>query len=159
VCLYSAIVTACIVAIARKGILRHQVVLAPRRLVGKRFYPARCVRQVFLGLHDRTAIIPSERGPERVPRFRKTTWFVLIACLTSWPRLANAVAALTPEGPRSPIGAVGKNMASADRDSRRNLRREQMADVTLGTRWFNGGHVTFRRVRGPQDVSNDPQLR
>jgi crotonobetainyl-CoA:carnitine CoA-transferase CaiB-like acyl-CoA transferase len=109
----------------------------------------------FFGLHDRKN---PANAAMNVWRTKDNTWFVLI---------------ITPDK----LAAVAKAIGRSDllTDPRFSDPAKLMANMSQLTaildeifcgepmaHWyevFNGAHVTFGAVRGPQEVVNDPQLR
>jgi formyl-CoA transferase len=109
----------------------------------------------FFGLHDRTHPVNAAMN---VYRAKDDTWFVLI---------------ITPDKLAAVVKAIGRPDLLTD--PRFSDPAKLMANMTELTaildetfcaepmaHWytvFNGVHVTFGAVRGPQEVINNPQLR
>ena len=108
----------------------------------------------FFGLHDRKH---PANAAMNVYRAADDIWFVLLVTPDRRRRWRRRSAVLTFSPIRgSPIRPNSRPTCRAFRHSRRSVRGQPMAH------WyevFNGVHVTFGAVRGPQEVIKDPQLR
>jgi len=109
----------------------------------------------FFGLHDRTH---PANAAMNVYRAKDNTWFVLIVTPDKLVAVAKAIG--RPDiltDPRfSDPAKLAANMPQLTAILDEAFCSEPMAH------WykvFNGIHVTFGAVRGPQEVINDPQLR
>ena len=109
----------------------------------------------FFGPHDRKN---PANAALNVYRASDGTWFVLIVTPDKLPAVAKAIgrADLLTDPRFSDPAKLAQNMAQLT----------AIFDEVFGsqpmTHWyevFNGVHVTFGAVRGPQEVINDPQLR
>ena len=154
--LYSAIVT----ALYRrertgKGSYVTTSLLAEGVWSASVFIQAALCEANFFGLHDRTH---PANAALNVYRASDGTWFVLI---------------VTPDKLAAVAKAIGREDLLTDpRFSEPAKLMQNMPEMTAildevfgsqpMTHWyevFDGVHVTFGAVRGPQDVINDPQLR
>src|SRR6202167_1607990 len=109
----------------------------------------------FFGLHDRKN---PANAALNVYRASDDTWFVLIVTSDKLAAVANAIGrADLLKDPRfaDPVKLM-QNMSQLAEILDQIFRAQPM------THWyqvFNGVHVTFGAVRGPQEVIEDPQLR
>ena len=154
--LYSAIVTAAIVASTGRGSYVTTSLLAEGVCGhGQCFDPGRAVRG---SSSDRT----TERTPQtprlNVYRSSDGIWFVLIVTPDKLSAVAKAIG--RPDLPDGSAilrsGKLTQNMAQLTAILDEVFGSQPMAH------WyevFNGVHVTFGAVRGPQEVIDDPQLR
>src|SRR5580693_1906181 len=154
--LYSAIVT----ALYRrertgKGSYVTTSLLAEGVWSASVFIQAALCEASFFGLHDRKH---PANAALNVYRAADDTWFVLIVMPDKLAAVANAIGRpdLLTDPRFSDPGQLMQNMPQLT----------AILDEVFGsqpmTHWyevFNGVHVTFGAVRGPQEVVNDPQLR
>src|SRR6202140_4438959 len=109
----------------------------------------------FFGLHDR---MHPANAALNVYRSSDDTWFVLIVTPDKLAAVANAIGRadlLTDPRFADPVKLM-QNMPQLAEILDQVFRAQPM------THWyqvFNGVHVTFGAVRGPQEVIEDPQLR
>jgi crotonobetainyl-CoA:carnitine CoA-transferase CaiB-like acyl-CoA transferase len=109
----------------------------------------------FYGLHDR---LHPANAALNVYRASDDTWFVLIVTPDKLAAVANAIGRadlLTDPRFSDPVKLM-QNMSQLAEILDQIFRAQPM------THWyqvFNGVHVTFGAVRGPQEVIEDPQLR
>src|SRR3984885_11432961 len=109
----------------------------------------------FFGLHDR---MHPANAALNVYRTKDDTWFVLIVTPDKAPAVARPIGrpALLPDPGFADPAKLMANMPQLTAILDEVFSAEPMAH------WyevFNGVHVTFGAVRGPQEVINDPQLR
>src|SRR5712691_11164134 len=109
----------------------------------------------FFGLHDRTN---PANAAMNVYRAADDTWFVLIVTSDKLAAVAKAIgrADLLTDPRFSDPAKLMANMSQLTAILDEVFSAQPMAywyDV------FNGVHITFGAVRGPQDVITDPQLR
>ena len=109
----------------------------------------------FFGLHDRKH---PANAALNVYRSADDTWFVLIVTPDKVAAVANAVGRtdLLSDPRFSEPAKLMQNMPQLTAILDELFRSQPMAH------WyevFNGVHVTFGAVRGPQEVTGDPQLR
>src|SRR6476469_6824421 len=154
--LYSAIVT----ALYRrertgKGSYVTTSLLAEGVWSASVFIQAALCEASFFGLHDRKH---PANAALNVYRASDDTWFVLIVMPDKLAAVANAIGRpdLLTDPRFSDPAKLAQNMPELT----------AILDEIFGEQpmlhWyevFNGVHVTFGVVRGPQDVINDPQLR
>jgi crotonobetainyl-CoA:carnitine CoA-transferase CaiB-like acyl-CoA transferase len=154
--LYSAIVTAlyrreC----TGKGSYVTTSLLAEGVWSASVFIQAALCEASFFGLHDRRH---PANAALNVYRASDDTWFVLIVMPDKLAAVANAIGRpdLLTDPRFSDPAKLAQNMPelTAILDE---IFGEQPMSHWYGV--FNGVHVTFGAVRGPQDVINDPQLR
>jgi formyl-CoA transferase len=109
----------------------------------------------FFGPHDR---LHPANAALNVYRAKDGTWFVLIVTPDKAPAVAKAIGRpdLLTDPRFSDPAKLMANMPQLTAILDEVFSAEPMAH------WyevFNGAHVTFGAVRGPQEVINDPQLR
>jgi len=109
----------------------------------------------FFGLHDR---MHPANAAMNVYRAKDDTWFVLIITPDKVEAVAKAIGRpdLLTDPRFSDTAKLTANMTELTAILDQTFFSEPMAH------WyevFNGAHVTFGAVRGPQEVINDPQLR
>src|ERR1700756_613782 len=139
--LYSAIVTASLLA---EGVWSASVSVQAA-LCGAKFF----------GLHDR---MHPANAAMNVYRAKDDTWFVLIVTPDKLAAVAKAIGRpdLLTDPRFSDPAKLTANMPQLTAILDETFCAQPMAH------WyevFNGVHVTFGAVRGPQEVVNDPQLR
>ena len=139
----------------RQGLLRDDV--APREGVWSAsvsIQAALCDAK-FFGLHDRKN---PANAALNVYRASDDTWFVLIVTPDKLAAVAKAIG--RPDLLTDPTirrsGQADAEHGAADRNSRRSLRLAADDALVRGLQW-RSRHL--RRVRGPEEVINDPQLR
>ena len=117
---------------------------------------ALCEARSSSGPHDRKN---PANAALNVYRASDGVWFVLIVTPDKLAAVAKAIgrADLLTDPRFSDPAQLIQNMAQLDRNSRRSLRLTQPMAHWYDV--FNGVHVTFGAVRGPEEVINDPQLR
>ena len=119
------------------------------------FIQAALCEASFFGLHDRTH---PANAALNVYKASDGTWFVLIVMPDKLAAVAKAIGRedlLTDPRFSDPANLM-KNMPAL------TAIFDQLFGSQPMTHWyevFNGVHVTFGAVRGPQEVINDPQLR
>jgi crotonobetainyl-CoA:carnitine CoA-transferase CaiB-like acyl-CoA transferase len=109
----------------------------------------------FFGLHDRAH---PANAAMNVYRAKDGTWFVLLVTPDKLPAVAKAIGRpdLLTDARFSDPAKLMANMPQLTAILDKIFCGEPMAH------WyevFNGVHVTFGAVRGPEEVINDPQLR
>jgi crotonobetainyl-CoA:carnitine CoA-transferase CaiB-like acyl-CoA transferase len=119
------------------------------------FIQAALCEASFFGLHDRKH---PENAALNVYRASDDTWFVLIVMPDKLAGVANAIGRpdLLTDPRFSDPAKLTQNMPELTAILDEIFGEQPMSH------WyevFNGVHVTFGAVRGPQDVINDPQLR
>jgi crotonobetainyl-CoA:carnitine CoA-transferase CaiB-like acyl-CoA transferase len=154
--LYSAIVT----ALYRrertgKGSYVTTSLLAEGVWSASVFIQAALCEASFFGLHDRKH---PANAALNVYRASDDTWFVLIVMPDKLAAVANAIGRpdLLTDPRFSDPAKLAQNMPELTAILDEIFGEQPMSH------WyevFNGVHVTFGAVRGPQDVINDPQLR
>ena len=154
--LYSAIVT----ALYRrertgKGSYVTTSLLAEGVWSASVFIQAALCEASFFGLHDRKH---PANAALNVYRASDDTWFVLIVMADKLAAVANAIGRpdLLTDPRFSDPGQLMQNMPQL------TAILDEVFGAQPMTHWyevFNGVHVTFGAVRGPQEVVNDPQLR
>ena len=154
--LYSAIVT----ALYRrertgKGSYVTTSLLAEGVWSASVFIQAALCEASFFGLHDRKH---PANAALNVYRSSDDTWFVLLVLPDKLAAVANAIG--------RPDLLTDPRFSDPDQLMRNMPQLAAILDEVFGsqpmTHWnevFNGAHVTFGAVRGPQEVVNDPQLR
>jgi crotonobetainyl-CoA:carnitine CoA-transferase CaiB-like acyl-CoA transferase len=154
--LYSAIVT----ALYRrertgKGSYVTTSLLAEGVWSASVFIQAALCEASFFGLHDRKH---PANAALNVYRASDDTWFVLLVLPDKLAAVANAIG--------RPDLLADPRFSDPDQLMRNMPQLAAILDEVFGsqpmTHWneiFDGAHVTFGAVRGPQEVVNDPQLR
>jgi formyl-CoA transferase len=154
--LYSAIVT----ALYRrertgKGSYVTTSLLAEGVWSASVFIQAALCEASFFGLHDREH---PANAALNVYRASDGTWFVLLVLPDKLAAVADAIG--------RPDLLTDPRFSDPDQLMRNMPQLAAILDEVFGsepmTHWnevFNGAHVTFGAVRGPQEVVNDPQLR
>jgi crotonobetainyl-CoA:carnitine CoA-transferase CaiB-like acyl-CoA transferase len=154
--LYSAIVT----ALYRrertgKGSYVTTSLLAEGVWSASVFIQAALCEASFFGLHDRKH---PANAALNVYRASDDTWFVLLVLPDKLAAVANAIG--------RPDLLTDPRFSDPDQLMRNMPQLAAILDEVFGsqpmTHWneiFDGAHVTFGAVRGPQEVVNDPQLR